>query len=325
MPKLTKLTPPAGGNTPVGCKAPLVVVPPKARATLTADDYIAASKAASTKREYANDVRLYLESGGTIPATVEQLSEYLVNIAATLAPATIARRLVALHRHHIDQGFPSPVRDPHIRSLTQGIRRTLGVRQRQVKALEVAELLEAVAAALKQQPLRAARDSALLLCGWAGAMRRSEIVALRAEDIQDLDGGVTFLIRRSKVDQDGHGFVKFIPFAHGERCPVKALKHWQELTGIRSGILFRAINKHGQVSERQLSTHAVAYIIKGLIARTGREPAEYSGHSLRSGFLTAGAVAGLPTYQLMAVSGHRSEQMLLRYIRPSRRRVPSLL
>lgn len=293
--------------------------------TLTASDYIAASRAASTKREYANDVRLFLESGGTVPATVGQLSDYLVSVAATLAPATIARRLVAIHRHHIDLGFPSPVRDPHIRGIVQGIRRTFGVHQRQVKALEVAELLEAVAVALKQRPIRAARDAALLLCGWAGAMRRSELVALRAEDIRDLDGGVTILIRRSKVDQDGHGFEKFLPFAHGERCPVKALKHWQEVSGIRSGILFRAVNKHEQVSDRQLTTHAVAYIIKGLIAKTGRDPMEYSGHSLRSGFLTAGAVAGLPTYQLMAVSGHRSEQMLLRYIRPSQRRVPSLL
>ena len=301
------------------------MLPVKVRPALTANDYIAASKAASTKREYANDIRLFVERGGTVPATVDQLSEYLVSVATTLAPATIARRLVSLHRHHIDLALPSPVRDPHIRTLMQGIRRTLGVRQRQVKALEVAELLEAVAEALKQRPLRAARDSALLLCGWAGAMRRSEIVAMRAEDIRDMDGGVTILIRRSKVDQDGHGFVKFIPFAHGERCPVKALKHWQELSGIRSGILFRAINKHEQVSERQLSTHAVAYIIKGLIAKTGRNPTEYSGHSLRSGFLTAGAVAGLPTYQLMAISGHRSEQMLMRYIRPSRRRVPSLL
>ena len=325
MPKLTNPKRHASRKTSLDDTVPSGVLPPKVRSAFTANDYIAASKAASTIREYANDIRLFLESGGTVPATVDQLSEYLVNIAATLAPATMARRLVSLHRHHIDQGFASPVRDPHIRSLMQGVRRTLGVGQRQVKALEVAELLEAVAMALKQKPLRAARDSALLLCGWAGAMRRSEIVAMRAEDIRDMDGGVTILIRRSKVDQEGQGFVKFIPFAHGERCPVKALKHWQELAGIRSGILFRAINRHEQVSECQLSTHAVAYIIKGLIAKTGRDPAEYSGHSLRSGFLTAGAVAGLPTYQLMAVSGHRSEQMLMRYIRPSRRRVPSLL
>lgn len=300
-------------------------VTPRVLPMLTADDYIAAARAQSTTREYAKDIRYFLDSGGTIPASVAQVSKYVVDAAATLAPATLARRLVSLHRHHVDQGLLSPVLDPHIRSLMQGVRRTLGIRQKQVKALEVAELLETVAVALKQRPLKAARDQALLLIGWAGAMRRSEIVALRAEDIQDLDGGITVLIRRSKVDQDGQGFTKFIPFAHGERCPVKALKRWQELTGIQSGFLFRAVNKHEQISDQALSTHAVALIIKRLIAKTGRDPAEYSGHSLRSGFLTAGAVAGLPTYQLMAVSGHRSEQMLLRYIRPVKRRVPSLL
>lgn len=324
MPKFNK-TAPKSRREPVPESKDAQLAPSPVAPALTAEDYIAAAKAQSTTREYAKDIRYFLDSGGTIPATVEQLSKYLVDAAATLAPATLARRLVSLHRHHIELGFPSPVLDPHIRSLMQGVRRTLGVRQKQVKALEVAELLETVAVALKQKPLKAARDQALLLLGWAGAMRRSEIVALQAEDIQDFDGGITILIRRSKVDQDGRGFTKFIPYAHGERCPVKAVKHWQELTGIQSGFLFRSVNRHDQVADKALSTHAVSLIIKTLIAQTGRNPAAYSGHSLRSGFLTAGAVAGLPTYQLMAVSGHRSEQMLLRYIRPVKRLVPSLL
>jgi integrase len=292
---------------------------------LTADDYIAASKAASTRTEYAKDLKYYLASGGTIPATVAQLSIYIADAAATLSPATLARRLVSLHRHHIDGGFVSPVLDPHIRALMQGVRRTVGVKQRQVKAIEVTELLEMIAIAIKQRPIKAARDQALLLLGWAGAMRRSELVALKWEDIAELDGGITVLIRRSKVDQEGEGFIKFIPYAHGQRCPVLALKLWQSLTGDKFGWIFRAVNRHEHVAEKALSTHAVALIIKTLIHQTGRDPAAYSGHSLRSGFLTAGAVAGLPTYQLMAVSGHRSEQMLLRYIRPLKRRVPSLI
>jgi integrase len=308
----------SGGTT-------LLLGPSNAPPALTAEDYIAAATARSTTTEYAKDVRLFLKSGGTVPANVAQVSQYIVDVAPTIAPATLARRLVSLHRHHIDEGLASPVLDPHICTLMQGVRRTFGVQRRQVKAMEVAELLETIAIALKQRPMRAARDAALLLFGWAGAMRRSEIVALRAEDIKDMDGGVTVLIRRSKTDQEGKGFTKFIPFTHGERCPVQAVKHWQDLTGIQSGFLFRAVDKHENVADRPLSAHAVALIIKTLISETGRDPSDYSGHSLRSGFLTAGAVAGLPTYQLMAVSGHRSEQMLLRYIRPVKRRVPSLL
>ena len=292
---------------------------------LTVDDYLAASKASSTRLAYAKDLKYYLASGGTIPATVPQLSQYIANAAARLSPATLARRLVSLHRHHIDSGLVSPVLDPHIRLLMQGIRRTVGVKQRQVKAIEVTELLEMVAIAAKQRPIKAARDQALLLLGWAGAMRRSELVALKWEDIAELDGGITVQIRRSKVDQEGEGFIKFIPYAHGQRCPVLALRYFQNLTGHKFGWIFRGINRHEQVAETPLSNHAVSLIIKALIRRTGRDPAEYSGHSLRSGFLTAGAVAGLPTYQLMAVSGHRSEQMLLRYIRPLTRRVPSLI
>lgn len=301
------------------------VVAHKQATSLTADDYIAAAKASSTRLAYANDLKYYLASGGTIPATVAQLSKYIADAAATLSPATLARRLVSLHRHHIDAGLTSPVLDPQIRALMQGVRRTVGVKQRQVKAIEVTELLEMVAIAIKQRPIKAARDQALLLLGWAGAMRRSELVALKWEDIAEIDGGITVLIRRSKVDQEGEGFIKFIPYALGQRCPVLALRHLQGLTGDKFGWIFRAVDRHEHVSDKPLSTHAVALIIKTLIHRTGRDPSAYSGHSLRSGFLTAGAVAGFPTYQLMAVSGHRSEQMLLRYIRPLKRRVPSLI
>jgi site-specific recombinase XerD len=120
--------------------------------------------------------------------------------------------------------------------------------------------------------------------------------------------------------------VKFIPLAYGDRCPVKALKHWQEVSGDSTGFIFRPVNRHEQIADNPLTPHAVAQIVKRIIKQTGRDPEQYSGHSLRAGFATAGTLAGIPSYQLMQVTGHRSEATLQKYVRIGKRRqIPSLL
>ena len=292
----------------------------------TADTYIDAAQSTATKREYAKDVRHFCLHGGSIPATTQQIIDYLVEAASTLAVATIERRLVAIHKAHVDAGLGSPIKDPQIRRTVQGIRRTIGTRQRRVKPLVKDDLLEMLLMVGQQKPVKAARDQALLLVGWGAALRRSELVALRCEDITKHPNGIEIFLARSKTDQEGAGRTCFIPHANGERCPVKALKYYQELTGIHTGWLFRAVDRHDNIGEKPLSAQSVSLIIKEAVKRVGGDPATVSGHSLRAGYCTQAAIAGLQPWQIREQTGHTSDLMLARYIRPvQKRKIPSLL
>ena len=297
-------------------------------ATLTEADYVAASKAQSTRKEYGKDLHYFLEadSSNCIPATVDQIPAYLAKMAGHLAVKTIERRLISLHVAHLEAGEPSPVHHQRIKAMLRGIRRTKGIATKQATAIVKDDLLEMLVVAGKGKPMQVARNSALLIVGWVGAFRRSELATLRCVDIAWLDSGIEITLRHSKVDQSGAGFVKFLPNAHGSRCPRLALQHWQTVSGITEGYLFRPINRHDQIGEQPLTPHAVSQIVKRIIELTGRDPAKYSGHSLRAGFVTEGVLAGIPSYQLMQVTAHRSEQTLQKYVRiGKRRRIPSLL
>jgi integrase len=237
--------------------------------------------------------------------------------------------LVAIHRAHLDGGFNSPALDVKVKRTMQGIRRTYGVAQRRVRAIAKDDLLELLVLVEKQKPLKAARDKALLLIGFAGAFRRSELVGLRYEDMTVFPHGIEFILRRSKTDQEGRGRTVFIPHAKGERCPVKALIAWLALSGIDRGYIFRPISRHDRLaSNRALTPQSVALIVKAATARLrGRAASEVvSAHSLRAGYVTEAATAGLQPYQIREVTGHRSDATLAKYIRPVRRRqIPSLL
>ena len=181
----------------------------------------------------------------------------------------------------------------------------------------------------QQMPMRAARDKALLLIGFAGAFRRSELVALRCEDMTMYENGLELLIRRSKTDQEGAGRTVFIPYAHGSRCPVKALKYWLELAGIEVGPLFRAISRYDQIVGRKaLTPQSVNLVVKAAVrAMAGEDAAKMvAGHSLRAGYCTEATILGLQPYQIREQTGHRSDVTLARYIRPvAKRKIPSLL
>jgi len=296
------------------------------RLALTEADYLAATRSESTRAEYAKDLQYFIDAGGCIPATVDQIAAHVTEMAASLAVATIDKRLVSLHVAHLEQGYPSPVHDPRIKQLMQGVRRSIGVAQRQVKAIEKEVLLDMWSVAGKGRPNWAARTTALIAIGFTGAFRRSELVSLTWDAVAWLDSGIEITLRSSKVDQAGAGLVKFIPEARGDRCPVKALKQWQEVCGDTDGVIFRPINRHDQIGDAALTPHGVALIVKHLIEQTGRDPALYSGHSLRAGFATTGTLAGIPSYQLMQVTGHKSESTLQKYVRIGKRRqIPSLL
>lgn len=291
--------------------------------------YSAAAQSEATTRSYDSDIRHFKLHGGTVPATPTMVAEYLACMAGTLAVATLQHRLIAIHRAHTDRGLSSPVVESLVKRTMQGIRRTLGVKQRRVTALVKDDLLEMMVHVDQQMPMRAARDKALLLVGFAGAFRRSELVALRVEDISKFDSGLELLLRRSKTDQEGAGRTVFIPHASGNRCPVKALEYWLGLAGIEDGPLFRPINRYDQVvGAKALTPQSVALIVKASVRMmAGDEAAKLvAGHSLRAGYCTEAAIVGLQPYQIREQTGHRSDVTLARYIRPvAKRKIPSLL
>jgi len=291
--------------------------------------YSAAAQSNATTRSYAADIRHFKQHGGTIPATSTKIAEYLACWAGNLAVATLQHRLIAIHREHIDRGLPSPVMDSLVKRTMQGIRRTLGTKQRQVRALVKDDLLEMMVHVDQQMPMRAARDKALILIGFAGAFRRSELVGLQYEDMTEYDSGVELMLRRSKTDQEGAGRTVFIPYARGSRCPVKVLKNWLALACIDNGPLFRPINRHDQVvGQKALTPQSVALIVKASVRMmAGDEAAKMvAGHSLRAGYCTEAAIVGLQSHQIREQTGHRSDVTLARYIRPvAKRKIPSLL
>lgn len=290
--------------------------------------YTQAALAENTYRSYRADLKHFKAAGGTIPCTVIQLAEYLAGHATTLAVATLQHRVIAIHRAHLDAGQSSPAMDPLVKRTMQGIRRTRGTAQRRVKALVKDDIIELVLTAEKQGPLKAARDVALLLVGFAGAFRRSELVSIQREDITEFDHGLEIHIRRTKTQQEA-GHTVFIPCAKSSRCPVKALKQWLALSGIASGAVFRRINRHDQVaSSEALTAQSVALMLKAVTttAKSAEAAESVAGHSLRAGYCTEAAAAGVPTHTIMDQTGHRSSATLAKYIRPlARRKTPSLL
>lgn len=290
--------------------------------------YTRAALAENTHRSYRVDLAHFRAHGGTIPTTAVQLAEYLASAADTLAVATLQHRLIAIHRAHLEAGHASPAMDSMVKRTMQGIRRTKGTAQRRVRALVKDDIIELVLTAEKQRPMKAARDVALILIGFAGAFRRSELVSIRKEDITAFDQGVEIHIRRTKTQQE-KGHTVFIPCAKSSRCPVKALETWLALSSIESGPVFRPINRHDQIASHEaLTPQSVALVLKETTHRAKSEDTAKSvaGHSLRAGYCTEAASVGIAAHVIMEQTGHRSSATLAKYIRPlARRKTPSLL
>ena len=290
--------------------------------------YTQAALAENTHRSYKADLAHFRTHGGTIPTMAINLAEYLARFADTLAVATLQHRLIAIHRAHLEAGHTSPAMDSLVKRTMQGIRRTKGTAQRRGKALVKDDIIELVLTAEKQKPMKAARDVALILVGFAGAFRRSELVSIRREDITVFDHGVEIHIRRTKTQQE-KGHTVFIPCAKSSRCPVKALEKWLALSGVEQGPVFRPINRHDQItSGKALTPQSVALMLKGVTSRARNAEAAKSvaGHSLRAGYCTEAASVGIATHIIMEQTGHRSSATLAKYIRPiARRKTPSLL
>jgi integrase len=277
-------------------------------------DLLSQSLSASTQRAYSADLAHFQAAGYSIPSSPNEVANYIAAMAQVLKPATVSRRLAAIAKAHRALGHASPVSSEIVNATMKGLRRKCGVAQRQAKPI-MTDDLHRILDALPTSP-KGTRDKALLLLGFGGGFRRSELVGIDHDHIEHVRQGMVVTLPRSKTDQEGRGRAVAIPFGRGRHCPVKALAAWLEIASIDSGPVFRPINRHGQISaDQRLSGEAVSIVIKDVVRLAGLNPNIYSGHSLRAGLATSAAMAGVPSWKIRQQTGHASDAMLARYIR----------
>jgi site-specific recombinase XerD len=283
--------------------------------------YAQASKAPNTMRAYRADWADFAswclaEGVSVLPVSPADLCRYLAALADAGAKAsTIQRRLSAISQAHQAAGHtPPPSADWLVRMTMSGIRRTLGTATAQKAPIVTAEMRRLLG--FVPDSAAGLRDRALLLLGFAGGMRRSELVALDVDDLVEVEDGLRVTIRRSKTDVVPAGREVGIPRGqHPETCPVRAVAAWRGAAFIISGPIFRPVNRHDQVQPGRLTAQAVALVVQRACRRAGLPPERYAGHSLRAGLATAAALGGAPERAIMAQTGHRSVAMVRRYIR----------
>ena len=307
------------------CTALAVIEQPALPAELTATlelaaDCAKASKAPATQAAYASDFRIFdswcrARGLSALPASAATVAAFLADEAtAGKRASTLGRRLAAIRYFHRADGHETPTADEKVKAVLSGIRRTIGAVPVRKKAATSDIVLGMVCG--KGHSLRELRDRAILLLGFAGAFRRSELVALDVVDIEWTTEGALVTIRRSKTDQEGLGRKVAIP--HGEiACPVAALKAWLEAASITEGAVFRRIfNKRAQrITDRRLAGRNVATIVKAGAAKLGFDPSTFGGHSLRSGLVTTAVKRGVNLMKVCDQTGHKSLEMLRVYSR----------
>ena len=283
-----------------------------------AQDYARRARAASTLRAYASDLRdfeRYCSSIGAalLPASPETLTLYLTDLADRVRIATIRRRLVAISRAHRDRGLDTPTTHSVVRAVVQGIANVKGSAPHRKTAL-TADLVRAVL--LETAPgLRGIRDRAIVLLGFAAALRRSELAALNVEDLTFTAEGVVVHLRRSKTDQAGLGRDIAVPrVAISSVDAVTALRRWFDEARIELGPVFRAIATDGRLQDHGIAGQDIARLIQRLTRRAG-VPGDFAAHSLRAGFVTSAATSGVPEVAIQDVTGHRSVAVLRGYYR----------
>jgi integrase len=283
------------------------------RLAASVQSYVEAGIAPATRRAYRTDLDHFQAWGGTVPANDTELAAYLADYAGTLKVATLTRRLAAISVAHEAHRFLNPVRSPLVRATMRGIRREHGSAQRQAKPLLRDDLFAALSA--MGGSLKDIRDRALLLVGFAGGFRRSELVAIDCGDIERVRQGLVITLRRSKTDQDGVGRKIGIPLGRSKWCPVAALEDWLDAARIEDGSIFRRVDRHQRVFAEHLSGEAVCLVVRERVAAAGYDAQGYSGHSLRAGLATSAVLAGVSTLKIRGQTGHASDAMLSRYVR----------
>jgi integrase len=302
----------------------------KSPATITdavpIEDLLAEAKAAAwnsipenTRKAYQSDWRDFesfcrLRNLSSLPAQPEYVCAYLAARARTHKTSSIRRRLTIIGKVHRIKGVVNPLDDIRVKQTWRGILRTKTSAEER-KAPILLKDLQRISAGLGND-LASVRDRAIILLGFAGAMRRSELVSLDVSNTEIGDEGLVVHVRRSKTDQVGVGRKIGIPYGENPlTCPVKALVEWLSEAQISEGALFRKVNKHGRTEGKRLSGHSVALIVKRALKLIGKGSQSFSAHSLRAGLATQAAMAGASERSIQNQTGHRSLKVLRTYIR----------
>ena len=294
--------------------------------------YANRSRASSTWRAYESDWRTFLDwcdgAGVTpLPASPRDVARFLAVEALPTAErpngratSTLRGRLAAIRLMHLGAGLVSPHAAPEVTEVLRGIanarRDVPSGRKRPALDADICRMVDALDIAT----LAGLRDRAVLLLGFAGALRRSEIVALDVADLERRDEGLLVTVRHSKTDQAGSGQTVAVPAqADSPYCPVEAVEHWTLAAGVRAGAVFRRFFRGDVPSPHRLSAQSVAAIVKRGATAIGRDPAELSGHSLRHGFLTQAARNGSDVFRMAAQSRHRDVRTVMTYVQDETR------
>ena len=304
----------------------LIVADTTARAVALIDDDVRevarASKAKNTLLAYRSNWTAFqtwcADRGVTsLPAEPETVSAYLVaRMKEGLKASSLAVAVAAIRHSHKAAGLPTPTEHEAVSMVMKGIRRTIGTAPVQ-KQPATAERVSAMLAH-SAHTMQGKRDRALILLGMAGAFRRSELVALDLSDLSFTEKGLDVAIRRSKTDQEGQGYTVAIPTGESLR-PVAAVRAWLDAAGMSEGPLFRPVNKGSAVSRERLTGWAVAKIIKGYAELAGLDAEDFSGHSLRAGFVTSAAERGADLNRIMDQTRHVDPRTVRKYIRRAER------
>ena len=282
------------------------------------------SKAINTVRAYKSDFKdfgLFCAKNGlkSLPSEPKIVSLYLTHLSTKEAKmSTLKRRLVSIGVIHKLKGHYLDTKHPSIIENIMGIKRRKGSIQNGKKPILINSLKQIINVIdqQKKEEIKILRDRSIILIGFSGGFRRNEIVSLNYEDLDFVQEGLKISLRRSKTDQFGEGLIKALPyFNNSQYCPVISLQKWIKISKIKSGPLFRRFKKGSNLSENRLTDQTVALLIKEYLKLAGIDNKNYSGHSLRSGFATTAAESGAEERSIMAMTGHKSTEMVRRYIK----------
>ena len=281
------------------------------------------SKANNTLRAYKSDFKDFssfcAKHGlNSLPTEPKIVSIYLTHLSKSSKISTLRRRLVSISMVHKLKGHYLDSKHPIIVENLMGIRRVKGSIQKGKKPLLInhLKLIINVINDQKNNEIKKFRDKSVILIGFGGGFRRTELISINHEDLEFVPEGLKITIRKSKTDQFGEGMIKGLPyFANEEYCPVVNLKKWLEISKINSGPIFRRFSKGPFLTENRLTDQSVVLLIKKYLNLAGIENQNFAGHSLRSGFATVAAESGADERSIMAMTGHKTTQMVRRYIK----------
>ena len=282
------------------------------------------SKAINTIRAYRSDFRDFSifcvkNNLKSLPTDSKIVALYLTYLSSKGSKiSTLKRRLVSIGVIHKLKGHYLDTKHPIIIENLMGIKRKIGSFQQGKKPILINQLKSIINVIdnEKTKEIKKIRDKTLILIGFGGGFRRTELVSIDYNDVEMVPEGVKIVIRRSKTDQFGEGMAKGLPyFTNQNYCPVLHLKKWLELSNIKTGPIFRRFSKSFKLSENRLTDQSVALLLKYYLDIAGIENKNYSGHSLRSGFATVSAESGADERSIMAMTGHKTTQMVRRYIK----------